>query len=332
MKLLILSEQKSFIKRPLSHDAILGQEREFCEKGKEDVEIFYKSFVLKGLNKLLQKVHVNKICDPFTNVKRDDGVFLYIAMSLNYLKSNLFLLKNLQRHGNKIALYVWDCWGPEYEKWEKVLKDLKPDYIFWSFKQNYLHFKDIFENSFWVPQSANTYYFKDLGIEKSRKFIQMGRVNKGMHEKILSYLKKNGLEDTDDNYVYRRKEKEALFPVLEDLVKEINRTKYIVCIPKYFENPQKTGEVNAMTGRYYESIACKTLIIGKKPLIFDEMFPADGMIEFKEDLSDFDEKISELENNEEKYHQLVERNYEIFMKDHTWGNRLEMILKIINEG
>lgn len=329
-KLIIFSEQKSFIRRPLSHDAVLGQERSFLENGKDQVEIRYRSFFLKGLNRLLAKISLKPLLDPFTYKKTENSVYLYIAMSLNYLKSNLYLLKNLQKNGNKLSLYVWDCWEPEYEKWEAVLDELKPDYIFWSFKQNYLHFKDKYVNSFWVPQSANTYYFKDLNMEKTRMFIQMGRVNKKLHEKTLTYLNKKGLPDTDDNYVYRRKEKQALFPDLNDLVKEINRSKYLVCIPKCYENPQRTGDICAMTGRYYESIACKTMIIGKKPLVFDELFPENGMIEFNDDLSDFDEKIDKFENNSAKYEQIVNNNYDHFMKHHTWKQRLEQILEIIN--
>ena len=329
-KLIILSEQKSFIKRPISHDAILGQEREFLERGEESVEIKYKSFLLKGFNRLLGKMGISPICDAFTKRNYKNVVFLYIAMSANYLKSNLYLIKELQKNNNKIALYVWDCWEPEYEKWERILEDLNPDYIFWSFKQNWQYFREKFPNSYWIPQSANRYYFKYLGIPKSRLFMQMGRVNKEMHEKILSYLDSNGLSDTDENYVYRRKEKEALFPKLPDLVREINRSKYIVCIPKIYESANKTGNVCAMTGRYYESIVCKTMIIGKKPTVFDELFPSEGMIEFEDNLSDFDERINELENDTEKYQRIINANYECFMNHHTWGHRLESILQIIN--
>ena len=330
-KLIIVSEQKSFMKRPLSHDAILGQERAFLEHGKQNVEIRYISFFIKGINRIIKRAGMKPIIDPFAFAKREDSVYLYIAMHINYLRSNLALLKRIQKSGNRLALYVWDCWEPEYEEWEKVLDELRPDYIFFSFKQNLDHFKKIYENSYWVAQSANQYYFKDLGLKKERLFIQMGRVNKPLHEKILAYLEKKGLEDNDGNYVYRRREKEALFPDLNDLVREINRSKYIVCIPKIYESPHKTGNICAMTGRYYESILCKTLIIGKKPLVFDELFPEGGMIEFKEDLSDFDARIDDLEEHKEKYRSIVEKNYEWFLGHHTWGHRLDQIMDIINK-
>ncbi len=329
-KLIILSEQKTFRKRPLSHDAVLGQEREFLESGNGNVGIRYLSFFVKGVNRVLSRIGMGPLADPVTNVRRDDAVWLYIAMSADYLTANLHHLKNLKKKGNKIAIYVWDCWEPEYGRWQGIIEDLKPDYLLFSFKQNFEDFKERYGNCFWVPQSANTYYFKDLGIGKTRLFIQMGRVNPAMHGMILNYLKKKGLDDSEENYVYRRKKKEALFPELEDLVKEINRSKYLVCIPKCCENPLRTGKICAMTGRYYEAIACKTLIIGKKPLVFDELFPEDGMIEFDEDQGRFDEVIDDLENNEEKYRDIVDRNYECFFEKHSWTRRLEQILRIIN--
>ena len=105
----------------------------------------------------------------------------------------------------------------------------------------------------------------------------------------------------------------------------------MVCIPKCYENFKRTGNVCAFTGRYYETIACKTLIIGRKPLIFDELFPSDGMIEFNDDFSDFDEKIDAIENDPERYQQIVDKNYECFMNHHTWGHRLDEMMEIINK-
>lgn len=329
-RFIILSEQKSFYKRPNSHDAILGQETEFLSHGGENVEIRYRSFILKGINRLLSKIGMKPLCEGFSGKREDDAVFLYIAMSLNYLKSNLYLLERIKSRGNRIALYVWDCWQPEFDDWQSVLDDLGPDYVFFSFKQTYEHFRDRY-NCYWIAQSANLTAFRDLNTEKTRMFIQMGRVNPQLHEKILSYLDSHGIADTDDNYVYRRDRNSLLFPDLDELVYEINRTKYMVCIPKCYENPKRTGDVSAFTGRYYEAIVCKTLIIGKKPLVYDELFPADGMIEFNDDLSDFDEKIDELEKDPERYNEIVERNYRCFMDNHTWSHRLDEMLRIINQ-
>ena len=328
MKLIILSEQKSFLKKGASNDCIIGQEKAFIKKGKERVKVEYKSLILKNINRILKKIGVNLLCDSFTKVKQDDAVHMYIAMNLNYLVDNAYLLKNLKRYGNKIALYIYDCWEPEFDDWQKVIDDIAPNYIFFCFKQTYEHYKDRY-NCFWIPQSADLDIFKPLEVEKGRRFIQMGRVNEVIHKRILEYLKNHNMADDETNYIYRRSKKEQIFPELSDLVRGINESKYIVCVPKCFENFKRTGNVCGITARYFEAMACKTLIIGRKPTSFDELFPYEAMIDLGEEASDFDSKIDKYENNDALYKEIVERNYEYLLSHHTWGHRLEEILRII---
>ena len=54
------------------------------------------------------------------------------------------------------------------------------------------------------------------------------------------------------------------------------------------------------------------------------------MITFKDDGSDFDEKIDYYEKNPDKYQELVDKNYDYILEHHSWGNRLETILNAIN--
>ena len=75
---------------------------------------------------------------------------------------------------------------------------------------------------------------------------------------------------------------------------------------------------------------CKTLCIGRKPETWSELFPYEAMLTFKDDGSDFDEKIDYYEKNPDKYQELVDKNYDFILKNHSWGNRLDTILKAIN--
>ena len=70
-KLIILSEQKSYIKKGSSAPQVDGQERAFLKYGNGDVEIVYKNIVLKNINRVLRKLHLPLICDPFTKKKYD---------------------------------------------------------------------------------------------------------------------------------------------------------------------------------------------------------------------------------------------------------------------
>lgn len=327
-KLVILSEQKSFIKKGKSNPCIVGQEGAFLSV--DGVSVVYKNIVLKNISRVLNKVKLPSIPDFFTLNKKENSVFMYIAMNLNFLEANAYLLKSLKKHGNKISIYIYDCWEPEFDDWQKVMDEIEPDYVFFCFKQTYEHYKDIY-NCFWVPQSADLTIFRDENLPKTRMFMSMGRVNEEIHARILEYMKVNDIEDIRENYVYRKDRNEEIFPDIHDLVTEINRTKYFVSVPKCYENFKRTGNVCGITARYFEAMACKTMIIGRKPITIEELFSEDSMIEFNEDLSNFNRLIDEMEANPDRYNEIVNKNYECLMNKHTWQHRAKQILEIINQ-
>ena len=330
MKLIILSEQKSYIKKGSSAPQIEGQERAFLKYGQGNVDVRYKSFVLKNINRVFKKAGLPLLKDGFTRRKADDAVYIYIAVSLVFLQENAYLLKELKKSGNKVSIYCYDVWEPEFDDWFKEFDEIKPDYIFFGFKRSYEHFLNLGFNSFWVPLSGDFEVFKPYGEEKTRMFIQMGRRNEDLHQKILSYMEKHGIEDKRENYVYAKEKGESIYPDIDELAREISRSKYFVCVPKYYENFKRTGNVNETICRFYEGMACKTMLVGMKSETFDELFPYKAMISFN-DGEDFEEQINYYEDHPEEYEQIVNRNYEYILKNHSWKNRVEQILEIINQ-
>lgn len=159
--------------------------------------------------------------------------------------------------------------------------------------------------------------------------MQMGRKNECIHKMINEYMEEEGIENTEDNYIYERKKGDIIYQDINELVENICKTYFFVCAPQKLENSGLTGKVSDVTARFYEAMACKSLIIGFKPDTFDKLFPSDSMIEMKIDGSDFKEKINYYLTNPDKYNEIVERNYEYVMKMHRWENRLERIIEIV---
>ena len=83
---------------------------------------------------------------------------------------------------------------------------------------------------------------------------------------------------------------------------------------EYIENSSVTGQISDVTARFYEAMACKTLIIGFKPDTFDCLFPEDAMVTLKKDGSDFFSIIDFYESHPEEYNRIVNRNYELLME------------------
>lgn len=77
-------------------------------------------------------------------------------------------------------------------------------------------------------------------------------------------------------------------------------------------------------------MAGKTLIIGYKPgPVFNELFPADAMVELNPDGSDFAEKIDFFLNHPDEYRRIVDRNYELVMREHTWAARFRRFQEVL---
>ena len=329
-KVIILSEQKSYIKKGSSAPQIDGQERGFLKFDENLVEIKYLSFFVKNINRILKKIGLKPIRESFLKQKYDDSVFLYIVMNPVYMKLNLDVLKLIKQSGNKLSLYCYDCWQPEFDEWQNYFDKINPDYIFFGYKKSAEHFKSLGYNAYWIPLSADFEIFNDYGLDKTRLFMQMGRRNDDLHEKILAYLKKHNLEDNRDNYVYRKSKGEMIYPDIYELAKQANKTKYFVCVPKSYENFKRTGDISETICRYYEAMASKTMIIGMKPETFDELFPYKAMISFNNG-EDFENEIDYYESHPEKYNQIIEKNYDCVIKNHSWANRMKQILEIINQ-
>ena len=331
MKIIILSEQKSYLKQGASAPQIDGQERGFLKYDKDLVDIKYKNIIIKNINRVITKLGLKPICESFAKKKYDDAIFLYITVNLEFLVYNAYLLKELKKHGNKLAVFCYDCWQPEFDDWQKTFDDIGLDYLFFGYRKSAEHFAQLGYNAYWIPLSADFEIFNDYHFEKTRMFMQMGRKNDDLHEKILDYMKKNNIDDNRDNYVYRRNKSEMIYEDIHELAREINKTKYFVCVPKYYENFKRTGNINETICRYYEAMACKTMIIGMKPEdSFDRLFPYKAMISFN-DGEDFEAQIDYYERHPNEYNEIINKNYDYVMKYHTWQDRARRILEIINK-
>lgn len=327
-KMYILTERNFFKKKHhVAYDTILGMEDEFAML--ENVEIYSLSTIMRFINEISYRAFNILISDITINCIDDTNTFFYAAMSLYNLKINCKTLKRLKKKGAQIIIYCFDTWEPQYEEWERLFSYINPNYIFLAYKQSVNFFCKKYKNVFWLPQSMNRKYFFDRHEKKSRMFMQMGRRTEKIHLAILEYLKKRGLENIDENYIYEKEKGKLIFPDTEELARNINATKYFICAPQSCENTKKTGKVSDVTARYYEAMACKSLIIGYKPKVFDQLFPYKAMAELNADASNLEDIVDYYENNPNEYDQLINLNYEYVMTNHTWTKRIAYILDIL---
>jgi len=92
-----------------------------------------------------------------------------------------------------------------------------------------------------------------------------------------------------------------------------------------------TGPLHDITPRYYEVMASKSLLFCNTiPETYkDILVDGKNCVSFKEDLSDFVEKLRFYLSNREKRRYIVNKAYKDFIEKHTWQKRAEGLCSII---
>jgi len=103
--------------------------------------------------------------------------------------------------------------------------------------------------------------------------------------------------------------------------------RFLNSFKSFLSTPSATGIVGT---RYFECMATKTLIFCPESEYYGDMF-RDGYncVMFREDLSNFKEKLEWILNDEEERKRIVENAYKDFINNHTYDNRIEKVLNTI---
>ena len=93
-------------------------------------------------------------------------------------------------------------------------------------------------------------------------------------------------------------------------------------------HPERSGDVETVTYRYFESMASGCLIWGKCPQELFDLFGYNPVIEADE--HDPYGQLDEILQNLGKYQELVGRNYQRLMEVGTWKVRAASMIETIN--
>lgn len=86
-----------------------------------------------------------------------------------------------------------------------------------------------------------------------------------------------------------------------------------------------------VTTRYFENIASKTLIFCEESKNVKKVFPPETYLEFKSDLSDFNEKFEMATGDGNERLRIVNSAFEIAFTHHTWKVRISSMISTIRK-
>jgi hypothetical protein len=226
------------------------------------------------------------------------------------------------------VLYCMDCFPPAYPQWEKLLRALRPKVLFISSRQSAAHFHDRLgaTESVWMPEATDpTEYRPERSLAKRRiDVLEIGRRHDSFHEKITDKLSAAGKV-----HFFELTPGQVVFPLKSDFVSGLGDSKISICFPCSMTHPARSGDCETTTHRYFESIASRSLIVGRCPRELHDLFGYDPVIAV--DWSDPSGQILEILGHIAEYQEQVERNYRRLLEVGTWKVRTRAMLDFLRQ-
>jgi hypothetical protein len=227
--------------------------------------------------------------------------------------------------GYEIVPIVLDGWPSYHERIHKAIKILGIKKIFFSASDNISIFESDKLQCFWLPEAIRWDDYPEAVTLKEKKpiILNFGRKWEKHHEEIQPILKKRMI-----NYQYEKIKGQLIFPTNSQFLNALNNALISICVPSNITHPLRSGNIETITSRYFQSMRLKNIIVGKAPKEMLELFGYNPIVEI--DMQQPANQLLNILSNPKIYDSLVAKNYETVKNFHCWNNRwYELIDKLI---
>jgi hypothetical protein len=219
--------------------------------------------------------------------------------------------------------YCFDCWAPIWRRWESIFRRLRVRLAFFTARQAAEHFAAAIPqmNAMWLPEAVDPLQYdgtKPL-LVRQIDVLELGRRYDRFHSSI-----REGLERARKLHKFEQITGQIIFPTATEFRRGLGDSKISVCFPSSITHPERSGDVETVTLRYFESFASKCVVVGHSPRELEDLFGYNPVIEI-ESKRELEQIISVLENIQ-SYQSLVNKNYERLLETSTWELRIDTIL------
>ena len=284
-------------------------------------EIFYKSSVL--IWKILDRYDFlmnHEMGSLFTTIKLNDHIVFSVLMGPDFRQCLPYFMTSARKN-----IYIFDAWPRQHEKIWRFARLFGVNNVFVSSCQaaDLLQAKADRTKFHWIPEGIRPEEYKQYPYErKDIDVLALGRKYDAYHELIVEYL-----ENNHKTYLYEKTKGMIIFPTRMEFIDGLARSRISICVPLSTTHPSISGEIETMTTRYLQSMIAKCLIVGKAPKELIALFGYNPVIEI--DLNNPVHQLQSIFENFSNYIPLIENNFNVVIKHHTWRHRWEKIKSIL---
>jgi hypothetical protein len=223
-------------------------------------------------------------------------------------------------------VYIFDCWPAIYRRWEKFFRRHRMRIAFFSARQSAEHFRRTLPDmeSIWLPEAveASAYDGAKPLEQRTIDVLELGRRSDTYHDKIVAPLARSGRV-----HRFQSAPGVVIFPTADQLVRGLGDTKVSVCFPSSMTHPQRSGNVETVTHRYFESMASGCIIVGHAPSELVDLFGYNPVIEA--DMNDPVAQLDAILREPAAHAAVVDRNRQRLMEVGTWDARVRTLLDLL---
>ena len=222
-------------------------------------------------------------------------------------------------------VYAFDCWPALYGRWERFFRRHRMRIAFFSARQSAEYFQKALPEmeSIWLPEAVEaTAYDGHKPLEqRTIDVLELGRRSDAYHNRIVAPLAKAGRV-----HRFQSAPGQIIFPTPDALRAGFGDAKISVCFPSSMTHPQRSGDVETVTHRYFESFASGCITLGHAPRELCDLFGFNPVIE-----ADMNDPAGQIESilSEPGAHALVERNRQRLAEVGTWDARVTTLLELL---
>ena len=230
---------------------------------------------------------------------------------------------------NEFIPFCFDCWSPTYERWEAFFRRHRIRIAMFSARASASHFARLIPEmrSLWIPEAVDIaeYLSGPPLAERDIDVLELGRRFDRYHDAITASLRQQGRV-----HLFEQVRGTVIFPTKQELLDGLSRAKVSVCFPSSITHPERSGNVETVTLRYFESMASRCVLVGRCPTELADLFGYNPVVEVK--CGGEVEQLLEIVAAPDRYQHLVDRNRRRLLEVGTWDARVEEMLRVFNVG
>lgn len=311
----------------VSHDTVVELERAILSDSRVSPARANRVLdpVIRGATRLLQRAGkdlgtILQVGKRSTVDRLPERDYLTVMMDLDAATAARWFIRTARK-----SIYLFDAWPNRHAYIRAFVKSWGIRYAFVSSSQAATRLASLCDRcSFiWVPEGVDpSRYEARPPAEKDIDVIQPGRKFELLHALIAPQL-----ADAGKSYRYETEKGKIIFPKRKEFVAGLARSRISICVPSSITHPERAGDIETMTIRYLQSIVSKCVVLGHAPMEMVDLFGYNPVVEM--DMSDPAGQLLDILRHYEDYLPLVERNFDVVTREHTWDNRWQRMAAVL---